>query len=366
MKIALIGIRGIPVVYSGYETFSEIISTELVKKGHAVTVYCRSAYVDPSKKWHKGVRLITLPTFASKNFDTIIHSFLSTIHACFFRYDAILFLSVGNSIFSILPRIFGIRTVVNVDGMDWKRKKWGWFAKKFLNYSEYLATIFPDAIVTDSHFIKSYYSEKYKKESHYIPYGGFIGDSSNDGKILKKHALKKRSYFIWNGRIVPDNHIDELVRAYQKVKTPFKCLILGDDLYKSEYKKDLHTLAKTDRRILFPGFLAHSVAEVLVRNAYAYIETKRSGGTHPSLVEAMSVGTLIISDDCAANKEVLGETALFYAQEKGAAALAQKMNMILRSNQSGKLQSLRTATKKRARTIYGWKNIVSAYEKVLS
>lgn len=366
MKIALIGIRGIPVVYSGYETFSEIISTELVKKGHAVTVYCRGAYVDPSRKWHKGVRLITLPTFASKNFDTIIHSFLSTIHACFFRYDAILFLSVGNSIFSILPRIFGIRTVVNVDGMDWKRKKWGWFAKKFLNYSEYLATILPNAIVTDSHFIKSYYTEKYQKQSHYIPYGGFIGNSTQDTKILKKYSLKKRSYFIWNGRIVPDNHIDELVNAYKKVKTRFNCLILGDDLYKSEYKKALHALAASDKRVVFPGFLAHSVAEALVRNAYAYIETKRSGGTHPSLVEAMSVGTLIISDDCTANKEVLGETALFYGQDKGAHGLAQRMNAILDPKHKANIQKLRRATKKRAQAIYGWKNILLAYEKILS
>lgn len=366
MKIALIGIRGIPVVYSGYETFSEIIATELVKKGHAVTVYCRSSYVDPSKKWHKGVRLITLPTFASKNFDTIIHSFISTIHACFYRYDAILFLSVGNSIFSLFPRLLGIRTIVNVDGMDWKRKKWGWFAKRFLNYSEYLATIFPNAIVTDSHFIKSYYFEKYRKESHYIPYGGFVGDSTNDAKILKKYSLKKRSYFIWNGRIVPDNHIDELVAAYKKVKTSFKCLILGDDLYKSEYKKSLHAMAAPDKRIHFPGFLAHSVAEALVRNAYAYIETKRSGGTHPSLVEAMSVGTLIISDDCTANKEVLGETALFYSQKRGVAGLAQKMNAVLDSGSKIKLQKLRLAAKKRAHTIYGWKNIVTAYEKVLS
>lgn len=366
MKVALIGIRGIPVVYSGYETFSEIIATELVKKGHAVTVYCRGAYVDPSKKWHKGVRLITLPTFVSKNFDTIIHSFISTIHACFYRYDAILFLSVGNSIFSIFPRLLGIRTVVNVDGMDWKRKKWGWFAKKFLNYSEYLATILPNAIVTDSHFIKSYYTKKYRKESHYIPYGGFVGDSTNDAKVLKKYSLKKRSYFIWNGRIVPDNHIDELVQAYRKVKTSLKCLILGDDLYKSEYKIKLHSMAHPDKRIIFPGFLAHSVAEALVRNAYAYIETKRSGGTHPSLVEAMSVGALIISDDCTANKEVLGETALFYSQEKGAKSLTQKMNSILNVNKRAQLQKLRLAAKRRAQKTYGWRNIVLAYEKVLS
>lgn len=365
MKIAFIGIRGIPVVYSGYETFSEIMSSELVKRGHKVTVYCRNVYVDPKKNSHEGVSLLVLPTIRSKNFDTIFHSFISTIHACFCNYDAILYLSVGNSIFSFLPRLFGKRTIVNVDGMDWKRKKWGWFARWFLNISEYLATILPNEIVTDSHFIKNYYSERYLKKSYYIPYGGFVGSSADDKSVLKKFQLKKNEYLIWNGRLVPDNHIEDLVIALKSVSKDIKCLILGDDLYKGPYIETLKALASSDRRITFTGFLPHRVAESLVRNAYAYIETKRSGGTHPSLVEAMSVGSLIISDDCEANKDVLGTSALFYDLGIGASSLTKKIASILKPSSALSNDVLRKNVKRRYKSLYGWKEITTQYEGVL-
>ncbi len=363
-KIALIGIRGIPVVYSGYETFSEVLSTELVKKNYAVTVYCRAPYVNPKKKSYRGVELITLPTIPSKNFDTIFHSFISTVHACFQNYDTILYLSVGNSIFSFLPRIFGKRTIVNVDGMDWKRKKWGRFAKWFLNYSEYLATILPNAIVTDSFFIRDYYLSKYKKKSHYIPYGGFLGHQKNGTKLLKKCGLQKGKYFIWNGRLVPDNHIEELILAFKQVKTDFKCVILGDDLYKSAYRDKLHVLSSEDGRIIFPGFVPHNTAEILVKNAFAYVETKRSGGTHPSLVEAMSVGSLIICDNLQANIDVLGNDTIYYSLKGGSVDLTKKIIQLTMSSSSD-IKMMKRNIKKRYMKYYRWQNIIDSYTRIL-
>lgn len=365
MKIAFIGIRGIPVVYSGYETFSEIMASELVKKGHSVTVYCRSAYVNPKIKSHKGVNLIVLPTIRSKNLDTIIHSFLSTVHACFFDYDTVLYLSVGNSIFSILPRLCGKRTIVNVDGMDWKRKKWEWFAKWFLNTSEFLSTFLPNEIVTDSYFIRDYYLNKYNKKSTYIPYGGFIGNNKNDGLFLKKYNLKKNSYLIWNGRLVPDNHIEDLVLALRSVKNDIKCIILGGDLYKDTYVQSLKKLASSDKRIIFPGFILHDHAEALVRNSFAYIETKRSGGTHPSLVEAMSVGALIISDNCEANMDVLGKTAYFYDLKLGANDLSDKISHIFMKRFSSTNNRLKQNVQERYKKTYGWNAIIGEYERIL-
>jgi len=362
MKIAIIGIRGIPVVYSGYEIFSEIVSSQLVKNGHRVTVYCRSGYVVPEKKEYKGVRLIVLPSIRSKNFDTISHSFLSTLHACFQDYDVILYLSVGNSIFSIVPRLFGKKTLVNVDGLDWKRKKWGWFAQKFLYYSEYLATILPNAIITDSIFIKNYYQQKYSKASYHIPYGGFVDSSMNESMILKKYGLKKNQYFIWNGRLVPENHIEDLIQAFKRVKTNHRCVILGDDLYKSEYKKKLLNLAKGDKRFLFPGFVPHESAKALVKNSFAYVETKRSGGTHPSLVEAMSVGSLIICSDLHANKEVLGERGIYYSMIKGSKNLKKRIEYVLLPEMKDKIEKKRMEVKKHAEELYNWNRIVSQYE----
>jgi len=366
MNIALIGIRGIPVVYSGYETFSEVCSTELVKKGHEVTVYCRSAYVNPKKKSHKGVRLVVLPTIKSKNFDTIFHSFISTIHACFSSYDTILYLSVGNSLFSFLPRLFGKRTVVNVDGMDWKRKKWGRFAKWFLNTSEWLATFLPNEIVTDSDFIEKYYLDKYRKKSVYIPYGGFTKlNLTNTHKLLKKFGLKRGNYFIWNGRMVPDNHIEDLVLAYKKVKSAFKCIILGDDLYSDTYKNYLLSLASGDNRFIFPGFVAHDTAGILIKNSYAYVETKRSGGTHPSLVEAMSLGALIVTDDCSANLDVLNGTSYIYNAKVGPNDLKRVLRRMINPKNKNKNNTLKKAARTHYLQQYGWQQIISKYENVL-
>lgn len=366
MNIAFIGIRGIPVVYSGYETFSEICASELVKRGHTVTVYCRNAYVNPKKKSHKGVRLIVLPTIRSKNFDTIFHSFISTIHACFSNYDTILYLSVGNSLFSFLPRLFGKRTVVNVDGMDWKRKKWGAIAKWFLNTSEWLATFLPNEIVTDSDFIEKYYLEKYNKKSVYIPYGGFTNlNTTNSQKILKKYGLTRGKYLIWNGRMVPDNHIEDLVLAYKRVNSPFKCIILGDDLYSDVYKKQLLAYAGDDKRFIFPGFVAHDTAGILIKNAFAYVETKRSGGTHPSLVEAMSLGALIISDDCTANVDVLGTGAITYSEQLGHKDLYTVLTKILKSSNKKKNEEFKSRIRQRYKKYYNWDNIIRLYEKIL-
>lgn len=366
MNIAFIGIRGIPVVYSGYETFSEICATELVKRGHQITVYCRSAYVNPKKSNHKGVRLVVLPTIKSKNFDTIFHSFISTVHACFSSYDTILYLSVGNSLFSFLPRLFGKRTVVNVDGMDWKRKKWGRFAKWFLNTSEWLATFLPNEIVTDSDFIEKYYLEKYRKKSVYIPYGGFTKlNTKNTQKILKKYGLKRGNYFIWNGRMVPDNHIEDLILAYRRVNSHFKCIILGDDLYSDTYKNYLLSLASGDNRFIFPGFVTHDTAGILIKNSYAYVETKRSGGTHPSLVEAMSLGALIVTDDCSANVDVLGNNAYVYSQEKGSTDLARVMRLLMQDSQKARNTLYKRNIVQRYKKEYSWNTIVSKYEQVL-
>jgi len=366
MKITIIGIRGIPVVYSGYETFTEVLATALVKSRYKITVYCRSPYIKQEIKQYKGVDLITLPTIRSKNLDTFVHSFFSTIHACMFgHYDIIYYLGVGSTIFSFLPRIFGIKTVVNVDGFDWKREKWGWFAKKYLKFSEYLATVFPNAIVTDSLFIKKYYIEKYKKNSFYIPYGGF-SKRINDLSIFNKYKIQKSKYFVWNGRIVPDNHIEELINAFKVLKTTFKCLILGDDLYKSSYKEIIQDLVKDDKRIIFTGFVSHDTAAAIVQNSYAYVETKRSGGTHPSLIEAMGSGCLIISNNCKANRQILGTSALFYNGQKGARDLLVKMRFALNPQFTKRADKLMINVKRRALLSYGWDRIIKKYKRLFS
>lgn len=366
MKIAIIGIRGIPVIYSGFESFTENLSTDLAKKGYNITVYCRSPYVDRNTKIYKKVKLVTLPTLKSKNFESIIHGFFSTVHACFFlRPKTIYYLGVGNSILSIIPRVFGIRTVVNVDGLDWRREKWGFIAKSYLKLSEYVATIFPNKTITDSLFIKRYYREKYNKKTTYIPYGFDENlnktDSLLEKKLLKKYKLKINRYLVWVGRIVPENHLEELIIAFQKVKTNYQCLIIGDDLYKSKYKNYIKELSKHDERIIFTGFLPKKNYAVLVKNSFCYVETKRSGGTHPSLIEAMGLGCLIISNDSVANKQILRDITIYYNIEQAIESLRKILRKILNMNSSQLIKRIKLKSKMITNIKYNFRLITKKY-----
>ncbi len=318
MKISIIGIRGIPVIYSGFESFAENLATSLVKKNFRVYVYCRLPYVNVKRKQYKKVNLISLPTIRSKNLESFIHSFLSTIHTIIFiRPQIIYYLGVGNALFTFIPRLFGARTFINVDGLDWRREKWGKIASFYLRISEYLATILPSVTVTDSLYMKNYYLTHYGKKTIYIPYGFdkkllTIGRGIED-KVLKQYNIKKNKYFVWVGRIVPDNHLEELIYAFRKLKTNYKCVVIGDDIYKSSYKRFIFDLAKENKRIVFTGFLSKDRYALLVRNALCYVETKRSGGTHPSLIEAIGMTKTIIANDNKSNRGILKTSGFFYS-----------------------------------------------------
>ncbi len=362
MKIALIGIRGIPVIYSGFEVCAEKLSVDLTRRGHDLTVYCRTPYVNPEKKNYKGVKLVIVPTIKSKNWETIIHSFLSTLHAIFIgRYDLVYYFGVGSSLFSLLPRLFGIKTVVNVDGLDWKREKWGTIGKLYLALSEYLAIFLPNKIITDSLFIKKYYKKRFKKKTKYIPYGYYLEKRENKS-ILQRFGLEKKKYLVWVGRFVPDNHPDQLIEAFSKLSTKIKCVIVGDDVRESSYKKKLLQQGRSVENVIFTGFLDRVPYAKIVKNALAYVETKRSGGTHPSLVEAMGFGSLIVSNNHIANRGVLGNTAVLY-KVGSRADLTKKLRWVVNRRNYKKQNLLRKKCAERAKHRYSWEKIIDNYER---
>lgn len=366
MRIAIIGIKGIPVIYSGFETFAEELSTRLVKDPkYKVTVYCRSPYIDKEIKKYKGVELNVLPTIKTKNLETIFHSFFSTIHACIFgNYDVIYYLGVGNAFFTIIPRLFGIKTLLNVDGFDWKREKWGSIAKSYLKLSSYLATIFPNIVITDSLIIKNYYSKKNNSKYVYIPYG-FMDNlkDKNALETLKKYGLEKNKYFVWVGRIVPENHIEELLEAFLRLNTKLKCVIIGGNFYEDSYTKKIFNYTKVNKNIIFTGFLNREDYAVLVKNAFCYVETKRSGGTHPSLLEAMGFGCLIVSHNNKSNQLILRKFAIYY---KNINELLTKLDYITDRDFKKHNIDYRKGVMEDALKYFKWEEIINEYKKVFN
>ena len=358
-SLAIIGVRGVPVVYSGFETFAEELGVRLVKRGWRVLVFCRNHATPANKHIHAGVELIRLPSFNSRSLDTITHSFLSTLYVCFMKSkpDIVYYLGVGSSICSFLPRLFGIRTVVNVDGLDWKRGKWGKFAQWFLKISEKIALKFANVTMTDSEYIKAYYKRVYRRSLPVIPYGYSLTKSRRG--YLEKAGLKKDGYLIWTGRLVPDNHLDELLMAYKLLRTRLPLVVVGDSPNEDSYKNKLHKLA--NKNVLFLGFVGRDEYATLVGNSYAYIETKRSGGTHPSLVESMGHGCLILVNNHVSHRDVLGDTAVFY-KSGNITDMRKKLSQIMNKNFADERAEYMFATKDRAEHKYEWEAVIDSYE----
>lgn len=361
MKIAIIGIRGIPFVYSGFEAFTEQLASRLVKK-HKITVYCRSNYFGKKYQSFKGISLVYLPTIRTKSFETMIHTSISTIHALFCRYDVIYYLGVSGTVFSLVPRIFGVKTVVNIDGLDWKREKWGLWGRSFLHLSELLSSFIPSKTITDSLFVKKYFLKKYHKNIDYIPYG-YFKSTANKKKLLNKFKLKKQKYLIWVGRLVPDNHLDEAILAFNKLKTRLKLAVVGDDLYGGSYKNKIIRIIDQQKKtkVVFTGFLDHDDCAYLMKNSFSYIETKRSGGTHPSFIDAMASGCLIVSNNHLANRSIIGSGGFYYDLNNPPENLARLIKKLLITDKH-LLEKKRNEVKELANNNYEWKRIQKQYE----
>ncbi|NTW02829.1 MAG: glycosyltransferase family 1 protein [Oscillochloris sp.] len=361
MKIALMGTRGIPASYSGFETCVEQLGQRLVERGHTVDVYCRTHHITYPEPTYKGMRLIKLPTIANKYFDTLAHSFISSLYALPQRYDVALYFIAGNSPVSWIPRLVGTKTILNVDGLDWKREKWPAFAKAYLQIAEWLATWMPNAYLTDSTVVQGFYRNRFGSEPPYIPYGSDV-ERLPPGETLAQFGLEPGKYILFVGRMVPENCAHHLVEAFQGLETDMKCVIVGDAPYADEYKSRLHELAARDPRVVLTGYVFGKGYHELGSNARIFVETSGVGGTHPALIEAMAHGACVIANDTPENLETIGDAGLSYTGRMGAASLRPLLARLL--NTPSLIDDYRQRAMLRANTVYTWETVTDSYEKL--
>ena len=359
MNIAMLGTRGVPASYSGFETCVEELGSRLVQRGHQVTVYCRSHHIDYDQPVYKGMRLVKLPTIANKYLDTIVHSFFSSLHALTQGYDVSLYFIAGNSLVSWIPRLAGQRTLLNVDGLDWKREKWPPLAKRYIQFAERMSTVLPDAIITDSRVVQRYYETVYRAPSTYIAYGAELPRRA-PGKTLARFGLEPRRYVLFVGRLVPENCAHHLVEAWRQVDSDMACVIVGDAPYAEDYKAELRRLAGDDPRVIFTGYVFGEGYQELSTHAYAFVETSGVGGTHPALVEAMAFGNCVVTHDTPENLETLGDAGLWYNGRTGAASLAPVLQTLVSTPLL--VEAYRTRAAERAAAEYSWEAVTDAYE----
>lgn len=358
MKIAIMGIRGIPANYGGFETFAEELAPRLVKRGHRVTVYGRLNIINYKGKYYKGVKLVLLPTVSHKYLDTLVHTFLSIIHSLFYRHDIILLCNAANSIFSFIPRLVGQKVVVNVDGIERKRKKWNWLGKLWYLLGEFFSILFPNELVSDARVIQDYYWNRYHKRSTFIPYGANT-EKVKTIKALDKFSITPNEYILYVTRLEPENNAHIVIRAFEKIKTNFKLVIVGDAPYAIEYKSCLKDLAKSDPRVILTGFVFGKGYKEFQSNAYCYIHATEVGGTHPALIEAMGFANCVIVNGTPENIEVAEDAGIIY-KKNDIEDLKEKIEYVIKNPEVIRIYGEKA--RERVKANYSWDAVTDKYE----
>ena len=364
MKLAILGTRGVPAAYGGFETLAEELSARLAARGHDVTVYARPHGVGSLVSAHRGARVIHLPTLRLKYFDTVVHSALSGLHAAAEGYDAVLVCNGANALLCRLPRLLGApsRIVLNVDGLERKRRKWNRLGRVVHALSERLSCVMPDAVVTDARAIQAYYREQYGKESVFIPYGSDLPPPESLA-TLQRLGLERGRYVLYVSRFEPENNADAVVRAFREVPGDTKLVLVGHAPYADDFLVRVRGEASRDPRVLLPGALYGESYRELLAHAAIYVHATEVGGTHPALVEAMGFGRPLVVHDTPENREAAGKAAL-YVDVRSAPDLAAALTALL-SDPSARETSGREALE-RARRDYRWEAVADAYETLLT
>lgn len=310
-KIAMIGHKRIPSREGGVEIVVDELSTRLVEYGYWVDAYNRSGYHVSGKEYdekrgkvYKGIRLITIPTFQSKKLNAICYSFLATVRACLGRYDVIHYHAEGPCVMLWIPKLFGIRVIATIHGLDWQRSKWGNFASYILKLGEKVAAKYADEIIVLSKNIQEYFWLDYKRTTVYIP-NGISRPKKWEPKIIQKnYGLCGDDYILFVARIVPEKGIHYLIEAYYKIDTDKKLVIAGGSSHSPEYRDKIRAMAKKDERIILTGFVQGKELEELYSNAAVFVLPSDVEGMAISLLEAMSYGNCCLVSDIDENTEV--------------------------------------------------------------
>ncbi len=355
MNIAIVGTRGIPNRYGGFERFAEQISSRFADHGHQVTVYCRRAFVRPDDEYDHRVRRVVVPSLHQKHLDTWVSTLFAATHAAFGKYDVILLCNVANSPFAYIPRLLGKPVVLNVDGLDRKREKWKGLGAQVLHFCEWMSSFSSNQLVTDARAIHDYYLLKYGSESVVIGYGSEMpaADYSLNGLNLESGR-----YALYVSRLEPENNPDLVLRSWRNVRSDWPLVMVGDNPYDTGYIDRLKELG--DERVRFTGAIYGDGYWALQKHAGVFVFACEIGGVHPALIEAMAARNPVLYLNTPENSETAGDAAVRY--EKSEDDLTRKWQALM--DDATAREQLAAKAKQRADVLYRWEAIAEKYEKV--
>jgi len=357
LKIAFIGGRGVVSKYSGIETYYEEVGRQLVQMGHEVTVYCRTYFTPPLAELN-GMRLVRLPTIRSKHFETAVHTWLSTMHALWRRYDIVHYHCLGPALFSLLPRLAGMKTAVTVQGLDWQRKKWGRLAAAVLRLGERASVKLPDATMVVSRALQHRYRERHGVETFYVPNGGLLRLSREPRQMLQWN-LDPGNYVLFLGRFSPEKGCHLLVDAFEQLDTDVKLVMAGASSYCDDYSRELRTHAGDRIQVL--DWVSGDTLDELLTNAMIFVLPSDLEGLSLALLDAMGAGLCVVASDIAENREVVDGVG-FTFKRGDSKDLAKRLSFLI-ANPAVR-EAAGKAARKRIEDEYQWPKIASDIENV--
>jgi glycosyltransferase involved in cell wall biosynthesis len=345
--------------FTGFETGFGEIAPRLAAMGHDVTMYCRSGSFPDEMRVpeYKGVHLVYVPSPGGKNFSGVISTFFAVVHALATgRYDIFFFVNVGMGHHAALCRLFGKKVVMNVNGLDWTRAKWGPVAQLYFRSAAHSAVRFCSELVTDAFAMQDFYREQFRKETTMIAYGAYVETSKNPD-LVRQFGVEPDDYYLIASRLIPENHADLIAEAFLESGSSRKLVIAGGANYDSPFHRKLRSME--GEKVILTGHIDdQEVIRELHCNCFAYLHGHSVGGTNPSLLKAMGYGNCILALDTVFNREVLADGGIFFPRD--ASVLAGQIREI--ESDQARVDALRRMGPRRILANYTWEKIAGQYD----
>jgi glycosyltransferase involved in cell wall biosynthesis len=358
LRIALVGTRGVPARYGGFETCVEEVGSRLAERGHEVVVYCRRLHSDRSDEpdSYRGMTLIHHGAMKKRSLETMSHTALSVQHLVRHRTDAAVVFNAANAPFLPALRAARIPVATHVDGLEWKRDKWGAGGRRYYLMAERLAVRWSDALIADAVGIQAYYLDKFAKPTDLITYGAPILDHAGDDRLVEL-GLTSGGYHLVVARFEPENHVDRIVDGYTASSAELPLVVVGSAPYADAYTERVHSLA--DGRVTFLGGVwDQGLLDQLYANAFTYLHGHSVGGTNPSLLRALGASAPTIAYDVNFNKEVLGGAGRYFTDTAEVRVLVEESERDIEGTIELGAQARLRANK------YDWDEVTDRYEEL--
>jgi glycosyltransferase involved in cell wall biosynthesis len=359
MRIAILGCRGIPARYGGFETFAERLSAGLAARGHDVTVFCEAQECPVSTQFGQvRLRYVSAPRLGPLH--TILYDLFS-LWTARSSYDVVYMLGYGAAAFCWLPQISGTEVWINPDGLEWARAKWGLAARIYFRAMEWASLRVADRVIADAQSIADNLAQRHSRLHHcsVIPYGCEIPSTPPDSKLVQEWSLTPGSYYIVICRLEPENHVREIIEGFCSSKSTRQLVIVGNHLAKTAYVRGLREINNPNVRVIGTIYDQEKL-NALRTYAFGYFHGHSVGGTNPSLLEAMACGNLIFAHDNPFNRETMDSCGLFFGS-------ADHLSELIREAESDGFDAdtLRALAQSRAKERYSWSRIIESYARLL-